>query len=174
MRQPRFFLFALLGVVFGAAACSSESAAPTALEVQSTPSYSLTGSISVSLLQCSPEEAVWKSVDIGPEGGELWLGQHHLSVPKHALSKKVTISGEVVPGNFNSVRFYPEGLTFGTGTKLYMSYKNCSGPGMLLPKKIVYIDEGLSLLEILSSLNLTDDNMVVGDLRHFSRYAVAY
>jgi len=174
MRQPRYFLYTLLSVAIGAGACSSGPTDPAALEVQSTPSYSLTGSISALLLQCSPEKAVWKSVDIGPEGGVLWLGQHYLSVPKNALSKKVTISGEVVSGNFNSVRFYPEGLKFGSGTKLYMSYKNCSGLGMLLPKKIVYIDEGLNLLEILGTLTLSSDKMVVGDLRHFSRYAVAY
>jgi hypothetical protein len=174
MRQPRFFLYALVGAVLGVAACSSESTAPGALETQATPSFSLTGSLSALLLECSPEQPVWKSKEFGPSGGEFWVGRHYLVIPKNALTKKVTISGEVVSGNFNSVRFYPEGLKFGAGTKLYMSFKNCSGVGMLLPKKLVYIDEGLNLLEILSTTTVWSKQEAVAELRHFSRYAVAY
>jgi hypothetical protein len=174
MRQPRFFLYSLLGVAIAAAGCSSEPMAPQTPDLQPVPVHSLTGLLSATLLQCSPQQAMSVTKTIGSDGGELWLGKHYLVVPKNALSQKVTITGEVVTGTTNSVRFYPEGLKFGPGTKLYLSYANCSGIGMLLPKKVVYVSELLSLLEILNSVDLTSQKMAVGDLRHFSRYAVAY
>jgi len=55
-----------------------------------------------------------------------------------------------------------------------MSYRNCSGLGMLLPKKIAYTSELLSILELLQSVDLSGEKQVVGKLNHFSRYAVAY
>jgi len=175
MRRPRYFLHTLLGVTIAAAGCSSsEPSAPQQQDPQPTPVYSLSGSLSATLLQCSPQTALSVTKTIGPNGGELWLGKHYLVVPKGALTQKVTITGEVVTGTTNSVRFYPEGLQLGSGTKLYLSYANCFGIGMLLPKKVVYVSELLSLLEILNTVDLSSKQLAVGDLRHFSRYAVAY
>lgn len=174
MRQTRFFLSGLLAAVLGGSACSSEPIGPQTSEAQPAPSLSLTGTLSAILLQCSPQNAISTTKTFGSEGGELWVGPHYLVIPKNALSKKVTITGEIVTGNVNSIRFYPEGLKFGSGTKLYMSYKNCSGLGMLLPKKVVYTDESLNLLDVLGTITLWGDKMAVADLHHFSRYAVAY
>ena len=172
MRKSRLFLNTLLGVVIGAAACSSEPTAPPALEVQST--FDLTGNLTAVLMNCTPLSPVTRSEEVGPGGGEVWVGPHYLVIPKNALQNKVRIRGEIVRGNINAVRFYPEGLQFGKGAKIYLSYKNCSGPGLRLVKKIVYVDEALNLLEILSTRDDKSEKMLVADLRHFSQYAVAY
>ena len=72
----------------------------------------------------------------------------------------------------NSVRFSPEGLTFAKPAKLTMSYSNCSP--LLLLKRVVYTNEGLRILELLPSLDNVKNKTVTGDIRHFSRYAVAW
>jgi hypothetical protein len=171
MRRPRFFLNTILGVVIAAGACAS---GPAGVLDPQPPSYSLLGSLSAVLINCTPEQYTVASAVIGPNGGVLRVGQHSLVIPSGALSANVTIQGEVITGSVNSVRFSPEGLTFEARPTLTMSYRNCSGLGMLLPKKIVYTDERLSLLEILQSLDLSAAKLVSAPLAHFSRYAIAY
>jgi hypothetical protein len=171
MRRPRCFLNTILGVVIAAGACARES---VGLSEPEPPSYSLLGSLSAVLLRCTPEPYTVATAVIGPAGGVLQLGQHSLLVPSGALTANVTIRGEVITGDVNSVRFSPEGLTFQAKPTLTMSYRNCSGLGMLLSRKIVYTDEGLNLLEILQSLDLSREKLVSAPLKHFSRYAIAY
>ena len=171
MRRPRLFLNTVLGVTILAAACTGEQALPNE---PGQPNY-LLGPLDALLLNCSPLPYSSSSALIGPNGGTLVVGPHVLVVAPNALSQAITITGEVVPGNVNSVRFSPEGLHFnGSGTTLTLSYSNCSGLGMLLPKKVAYTSELLSILEILNSLDLSGQKKVVGTLKHFSRYAVAY
>jgi hypothetical protein len=170
MRRPRFFLNTILGVVVGTGACSGDPTTPTGPE----PSF-LLGDLNSVLLSCSPLPYAKSSATIGPNGGVMTFGPHALVVAPNALSQPVTITAEVVSGTVNSVRFSPEGLTFGKpGAGLSMSYSNCSGLGMLLPKKIAYTNEGLAILELISSFDLSGQKQVTGQLKHFSRYAVAY
>jgi hypothetical protein len=171
MRRARCFLNTILGVVIAAGACASDPVGPSDPE---PPSYSLLGSLSAVLVSCTPEQYTVVSAVIGPSGGILRVGQHALVIPSGALTANVTIQSEVISGSVNSVRFSPEGLTFRASPTLTMSYRNCSGLGMLLPKKIVYTDERLSLLEILRSLDLPAEKLVSAPLAHFSRYAIAY
>lgn len=172
MRQPRLFLYAMAGAVLGTAACSGDSATP----LGPNPSLigTLTSTVNAVLLQCDPLPYSRTSATIGSAGGVITVGPHVLMIPRDALSQRVTITAEVVSGNVNSVRFSPEGLQFKKNAALVMSYKNCSGLGMLLPKKIAYTNELLSILELLKSVDLTDQKKVSSQLKHFSRYAVAY
>jgi len=173
MRRPRF-LNTILGVVI-AAGCAGEPATP--LEPQ-TPHASLlgevTGAVAPLLLKCSELPAASAAKSIGKDGGVVSVGPYTLVVPKGALKSQVTITAEVVSDKVNSVRFTPEGLQFATGATLTMGYANCSGAGMLLPKKIVYTTEGLKLLEVLNSLDLFSQKKVTTTINHFSRYAIAY
>lgn len=170
MRRPRFFLNTILGVVVGTGACSGDPTAPSGPE----PSF-LLGGLDAVLLSCSPLPYAKSTATIGANGGVLTVGPHTLAVAPNALSRPVTITAEVVSGSVNSVRFSPEGLTFGKpGAALTMSYSNCSGLGMLLPKKVAYTNESLAILELVSSIDLFGQKRVTGQLKHFSRYAVAY
>lgn len=180
MRARRFYLASVAAVVLVAAACSGMATAPSDQTQQTVEAPQLglldglTGTIKGILLQCSPLPASSNSVSVGPEGGVVTVGPHVLVIPPGALTQRTTIRGDVVSGNVNSVRFYPEGLKFRKSTLLTMSYRNCSGLGMLLPKKIVYTDEGLHLLQILLSLDLSGQKLVSAPVDHFSRYAIAY
>jgi hypothetical protein len=109
---------------------------------------------------------------IGPAGGEIQVGSHKLSIPRGALREKELITAEQMPGTTNSVRFSPRNLRFKKSAELTMSYKNCLL--VLLPKKIVYTDENLTIREVLRSLDLFNKKIVRADIDHFSRYAVAY
>src|SRR5262245_45001952 len=170
MRRPRL-LNTLLGVTILAAACTGAQPLPNE---PGQPIY-LLGSVDALLLNCVPLPYSSSSAVIGSGGGTLVIGPHVLVVAPNALSQPVTITGEVVPGNVNSVRCSPEGLHFnGSGTALTLSYSNCSGLGMLLPKRVAYTSELLSILELLNSVDLSGQKKVVGELKHFSRYAVAY
>jgi hypothetical protein len=71
-----------------------------------------------------------------------------------------------------SVPFSPEGLRFAKPAKLTLSYANCSP--LLLLKRVVYTDELLRILELIPSLDNLKTKTVTGDIRHFSRYAVAW
>jgi hypothetical protein len=174
MRRSRKFLSALLGAVVGIAGCGSGSGIP--LE-PSAPAFLLglnLGGLNALLLNCTPLPYSLSAATIGPAGGSLSVGPHTLVVPEGALSGPVTISAELISDHVNSVRFAPEGLQFRKAAALTMSYSNCSGPGMLLPKKVAYTNELLSILELIQSVDVAAQKKVTGQLQHFSRYAVAY
>jgi hypothetical protein len=124
------------------------------------------------LLACSEQRYVMARKTVGPEGGTIKVGDHTLVIPKNALSEKVKIRAEQMRGSINSVRFSPEGLRFGKPALLTMSYRNCVV--VLLPKRIVYTTESLSILEVLRSLDFFRKRLVHAPIDHFSRYAVAY
>lgn len=180
MRARRLYLASVAAFGLAVAACSGMATAPSDQSQQSVqpPDLGLlgglTGALNAVLLQCSPLPASSHSVSVGTEGGVVTVGPHVLVIPPGALTQRTTIRGDVVSGSVNSVRFYPEGLKFKKSTLLTMSYRNCSGLGMLLPKKIVYTDEGLHLLQILLSLDLSRQKLVSAPVDHFSRYAIAY
>jgi hypothetical protein len=117
------------------------------------------------------EYAVTTAV-IGPQGGQINVGNHSLRIPENALSEDVTITAEQVEGSVSSVRLSPEGLRFAMPAELTLSYNNCAN--VAHSKLVVYTDELLNILELIPSLDITSSSQVRGLINHFSRYAVAY
>ena len=98
-----------------------------------------------------------------------------LTVPVGALSSPVAITATLVTGRgVNAVHFQPEGLKFARSASLAMSYANCSLLGRLLPKRIAYVGDGLSILSYLLSIDNLFAKQVTGRVDHFSNYAVAW
>jgi hypothetical protein len=124
------------------------------------------------LLTCTPQEYAVTIKSLGPSGGEIRVGTHHLYIPRNALRQKTIIKAEQMPGSTNSIRFSPEGLRFENPAVLTMNYENCLL--VLLQKKIVYTDESLNIRKVLRSLDLFRRKTVSAPIDHFSRYAVAY
>jgi hypothetical protein len=111
---------------------------------------------------------------IGRDGGTLRTDAYSLVIPAGALSRNVSIKMEQVSGRVNSVRFSPEGLRFAKPVRLTMSYSNCRPNPRGVPNKIVYTDENLRVLEVPPSRDDARNERVVGDIDHFSRYAIAW
>lgn len=124
------------------------------------------------LLTCTPQPYQLVRKTIGYEGGTITVGNHTLVIPRGALRENTTITAEQMSGRTNSVRFSPEGLQFEQPAGLVMNYKNCLL--VVLPKRVVYTDENLKILEVLRSLDLFRSKTVAAPIDHFSRYAVAY
>jgi hypothetical protein len=131
----------------------------------STPSKS-------TLLVCQLQEYAVTTAVIGPLGGQINVGNHSLRIPENALSADVTITAEQVVGSLSSVRLSPEGLRFAVPAELFLSYSNCAS--VARPKRIVYTDELLNILEAPLSVDFSSSSQVKGLINHFSRYAVAY
>jgi hypothetical protein len=179
----RFFALALTLALLATVSCTSADG-PTGLpesQPVEQPSYLLDGYVvdgtvetlsSVELLVCKPQPYVITQKVIDAEGGTIEVGTHTLVIPKGALRKQTTITAEQLYGGTNSVRFGPEGLRFDVAASLTMSYKNCLVG--ILPKRIVYTDETLKVLELLRSVDLFNKKAVTSPIDHFSRYAVAY
>ena len=124
------------------------------------------------LLTCRALPYASTTRTIGANGGVVAVGQYSLVIPAGALSGNVQIRAEQVSGKVNSVRFSPEGLKFARPATLTMGYENCAL--VLLPKRIVYTNELLKVLDILQSQDLLRTKSVTAPIDHFSRYAVAY
>jgi hypothetical protein len=124
------------------------------------------------LLMCQLQEYSVTTAVIGPQGGQISVGNHTLTIPQNALSAEVTITAEQVEGAVSSVRFSPEGLLFAVPAELVLSYNNCAN--VQRSKRVVYTDEKLNILELTPSLDVTSNRQVRGLINHFSRYAVAY
>ncbi len=176
----RLYAAVLAGVVlaFGVSCVSNEDPVSPPVEA---PSQALVGGLveglggvlkNLNLLSCSTQPYAVTTQTVGPDGGVIAVGTHRLSIPRGALEKRVTIKAEQVPGRVNSVRFYPEGLRFNKTAQLTLSYKNCSP--LLVLKRVVYIDELLRILDLLPSRDDVKNKTVTGDIKHFSRYAVAW
>lgn len=125
-------------------------------------------------LQCTPIPGESSTTLIGPAGGVVSAGPHALVIPAGALSQPVVITAVVPNSTTNQVKFTPEGLTFATPARLTMSYANCSGAGLLLPRRIVYTTDALLILENLISVDDLLAQNVSADIDHFSKYAVAW
>ena len=124
------------------------------------------------LLTCTPQPYQLVQKTIGYQGGTISVGNHTLVIPRGALRQNTTITAEQMSGRTNSVRFSPEGLQFEQPAGLVLDYKNCLL--VVLPKRIVYTDENLKILEVLRSLDFFRGKTVAAPIDHFSRYAVAY
>jgi hypothetical protein len=134
-----------------------------------------TGSLG-QILTCKPQQYAYDSKVIGPWGGMLRVGQHTFYVPPGALDSYVRITAEAPEGTSVSVRFKPEGLKFDSRHEpvLTLDYSNCGLVRNLLPKRVAYTDERLSILSILESFDNIFTQRVSARIEHFSRYAIAY
>jgi hypothetical protein len=110
---------------------------------------------------------------IGPQGGEIHIGPHKLTIPRGALSVPTVITGEMPVDTLVSVQLSPHGLTFNRDVTLELSYKHC-----FLPKeyfyRLAYIDDWNNILELPFSHDKKGLDEVKGYIEHFSRYAIAY
>lgn len=168
----------LLALVVGVG-CTSGGLGPTEASVPASESIGVPaprGSIDTltvaNLLLCSEQRYAKTTTRVGSKGAKIRVGSHVLTIPAGALSRNVTIVAEQLTGSVNSVRFSPEGLTFAVPAELVMSYANCEA--VELPKKVVYTDERLKILELLNSDDKARTQTVTSPIDHFSRYAVAY
>jgi hypothetical protein len=177
--------FVALGLVValtvGAGCTSSESSlGPSSPSTTEAPELLLGGLGSTvgkvlsitDLLTCRALPYASTTRTIGPNGGVVAVGQYSLVIPAGALQGNVQIRAEQVSGKANSVRFSPEGLKFARPATLTMGYDNCVL--VLLPKRIVYTNELLRVLDILRSEDMLRGKAVSAPIDHFSRYAVAY
>lgn len=147
--------------------------APTAVP---NPQGSLLGSLwqPTGLLNCSPLPYDSVTQTVGPEGGTIVVGAHSLSIPAGALDSAVAITAVAPSDSVNRVIFEPSGLVFQQRATLQMSYANCNLLGSTLPKNIAYVDDGLSILYYLLSVDNPPTQTVTGRLEHFSEYAIAW
>ncbi|MGH7653551.1 MAG: hypothetical protein ACREN6_02705 [Gemmatimonadaceae bacterium] len=128
----------------------------------------------IQLLACTPLPADSTTAAIGPRGGIISVGPHHLVVPRGALSSVVNITAIVPSDTVNRVVFLPSGLTFRWPARLEMSYANCGVLQRLLPHRIAYIDDAFNILDLLPSLDNLLRQRVSARIHHFSDYAVAW
>ena len=172
IRHPLAKVFALASFLAFAGCTSADG--PTGLPGE--PSTLLGSGVGSGLLACDPLPYAINTVSIGPEGGSISVGPHVLTVPAGALAAPVEITAEAPSERVNSVRLLPEGLVFAPGkpARLTLSYANCPLLGRLLPKRIAYTDDLLSILSYVLSADDLLGRKVTGNLEHFSRYVVAW
>jgi hypothetical protein len=177
--SPRVLSLLLVPVLLVSVSCSTgESAFGPSSEPPAQSLSTVVGTATstvlatVDLLTCSQQPYVKSTKVVGPEGGTITVGSHWLVIPRGALDRKVQITAEQVRGSANSVRFAPEGLRFARPAEVTLSYANCVQ--LPLKKRVVYTDELLKVLDLLSSKDATSSRTVTGKIDHFSRYAVAY
>jgi hypothetical protein len=125
-----------------------------------------------SLIVCNPLPSASDVRTIGPEGGELRIGPHRLTVPAGALQSPVVITGEAPPSTAVLVKFSPDGLRFAERATLTLSYSHCARLPSLR-ETIVQVDDLLAILEVLPSQD-SPAGTVTTRLEHFSNYAVAW
>ncbi|HYS21211.1 MAG TPA: hypothetical protein VEO73_09015 [Gemmatimonadales bacterium] len=181
------------------AALSCGDAAPTSVALQTpTRAAALAASKSqptstsnkTGLVVCSQTyDSVTKV--IGPKGDTLRVGNHILWVDSLVLSVPVTITAVAPRDTVRRVRFQPDGLQFPpssvdqsyglrAGALLYTNYKDCALPtGVTL--QIAQVSDSLSILGYLQTWSQVKKNAwsqgqqyVIGQLPHFSNYAVAW
>jgi hypothetical protein len=162
----------LVALAVGVGCTSTDTESPVAPTEE--PSFGLVGTLlsATDLLTCQSLPYSATTNVVGPEGGTIDVGQYSLVIPQGALSQRVTITAEQMPGSVNSVRFSPEGLRFAKPAQLTMSYRNCIV--VLKAKRIAYTTELLRILDLLPSTDFFSSKTVTSPIDHFSRYAISY
>jgi hypothetical protein len=169
-------------LVFGAGCGGDTPTAPPAPPSESPLSPALVrmppalpGLPALGLVKCTPKPTAFGKARIGPEGGTIRAGKHELRVPAGALRRPVAITMRAPSDTINAVVFEPDGLTFrkGHAPRLSLDYSNCSGANHVR-KHIVYLDDLLNVMEIMSSIDDPRKTTVTARIKHFSRYAVHY
>jgi len=122
---------------------------------------------------------------IGPEGGELEVGRNWLVIPQGALRDPVSITAVAPSDTVAMVRFRPEGLRFLSTALLMLTYDNCRIPRPATPR-IALVTDSYRVIEFLTSAAASPSDhrlpkghqeghrRVIGELHHFSNYAVAW
>ncbi len=138
-----------------------------------------------SLVSCRPLPYDSVTRTIGPEGGELEVGRNWLVIPQGALRDPVSITAVAPSDTVAMVRFRPEGLRFLSTALLVLTYDNCRIPRLATPR-IALVTDSYRVIEFLPSeaASPSDHRLpkghqeghrrVVGELQHFSNYAVAW
>jgi hypothetical protein len=136
-----------------------------------------------SLVSCRPLPYESVTRTIGPAGGFIEVRHNWLVVPRGALSAPVTITAVAPSDTMAMVRFQPEGLVFQKNALLVLAYDNCRIPKRVT-LRIALVTDAFQVIEFLTPVNITlDDNrlkkvhgrrQVIGELQHFSNYAVAW
>jgi len=138
-----------------------------------------------SLVSCRPLPYDSVTRTIGPEGGELEVGRNWLVIPQGALRDPVSITAVAPSDTVAMVRFRPEGLRFLSTALLVLTYDNCRIPRPATPR-IAVVTDSYRVIEFLTSeaASPSDHRLpkghqeghrrVVGELHHFSNYAVAW
>jgi hypothetical protein len=131
-----------------------------------------------SLVVCSklPYDSV--SQVVGPAGGMIAVGPHFLWIDSLALPSPVTITAVAPSERWRRVRLKPDGLVFQKRAFLATSYANCTLKQATTPR-IAQVSDDMTILGYLSSSTVFATTYqgtlyVVGELHHFSNYAVAW
>lgn len=182
-RLASLFALALAAVMLTSCADEPVPSAPPAPQIAPDPSLlgdivgGVTGTVgglanSLGLVSCNVRTTHTGSAEIGPMGGVVWVGPHRLFVPPYALREKVRITAVAPKGPYVQVHFEPEGLQFRRPTLLSLSYSECS---LLSPLrlKIVYVNDGLEILEVLPTVTSLLTRTANAPVDHFSRYMLA-
>lgn len=180
MKRPsRFSLLLLAAALVAGVSCTNDQGATGPQASPPLDSLRPDGLLGIrleGLVSCSPLPYDSTTETIGPDGGMITVGPHRLTIPAGALSQDVEITAIAPSDSVNSVRLFPEGLTFADSApaQLTLSYANCSLLGRLLPKRIAYTTDLLDLLDLLPSFDDLWRQRVSASLEHFSRYAVSW
>ena len=137
-----------------------------------------------SLVACRPLPYDSVTQTIGPQGGEIEVGRNWLIVPRGALRAPVTITAVAPSDTVAMIRFQPAGLRFQATALLVATYDNCRVPKAVTPR-IALVSNAFAVIEFLASGESMlsphfqkghkgSPRRVVGQLQHFSNYAVAW
>ena len=136
-----------------------------------------------SLVSCRPLPYDSVTRTIGPAGGFIEVRHNWLVVPRGALSAPVTITAVAPSDTVAMVRFQPEGLRFQTTAMLVLTYDNCRVPKTVTPR-IALVTDALDVIGFLTPVTVSvhdhrfmkgrKGRHVIGELQHFSNYAVAW
>ena len=121
---------------------------------------------------CAPLQYAGDVKIIGPDGGDLSIGPHKLSIPKGAITGHAVITVEMPVAMEVTVRLSPQGLVFAKRPVLTLSYKHCLGP-VDYKARVALTDEGLRSPEYPVS-DWPAPGLLNAWLEHLSRYAVMY
>lgn len=136
-----------------------------------------------SLVSCRPLPYDSVTKTIGPAGGVIEVRRNWLVILPGALSAPVTITAVAPSDTLALVRFQPDGLQFQRTAFLVVTYDNCRVPRRVTPRIALVTDE-LEVIEFLAPVSgSVGDRLlgkarkgrhVIGQLQHFSNYAVAW
>ncbi|MDQ3997906.1 MAG: hypothetical protein M3303_12920 [Gemmatimonadota bacterium] len=126
---------------------------------------------SLSLFPCETPAYGSVTQTIGWGGGVIRVGPHSLHIPTGALTAPVAITATASAGSQVKVDFQPHGLRFQRPAALTLSYSHCSTSPV--KPKVVYVDDALTILELVPSVNDTWNRQSTAKLSHFSGYAFA-
>ncbi len=122
---------------------------------------------------CRPLPYAADTATIGPAGGTLHIGPHKLTFPAGALDSTVTIIGEAPSDTLRTVRFTPQGLTFEDAV-LVLNYNGCMDRPGDRQHRIAYTDDAHHILYYVEATDHPKQHVVVGEISHFSQYAVGW